>query len=350
MRATVWHGPEDVRFEEVPDPVLIAPSDALVRVVVACVCGSDLWRYRATTPPPSGPTRIGHEFVGVVEEVGSAVGSIKPGQLVIAPFVWSDGSCDFCAAGLQTSCRHGGGWGAQGDGGLVDGGQGEYVRVPQADGTLVAAPVEEHSELLPALLTLSDVMGTGHHAVVKAGVGAGSTVAVIGDGAVGLSAVLAAKRLGAERIVLFGRHEDRIAVARTFGVTDVIRERGDAATEQAAELTGGNGFASVAECVGEQAAWRTAMDIVRPGGTIGYVGVPTGVTEGLPVRPLFNKNVTVAGGIAPVRAYLPDLLAETLDGSLDPSPVFDLELPLAQVADGYSAMHERRSIKALLRA
>ena len=345
MRATIIHGGHDVRVEEVPDPVLLEPTDAVVRVLLSCICGSDLWPYRNDAPRPHGPGRIGHEFLGVVEEVGADVATVKVGDVVVAPFMWSDGTCALCRAGVQTSCLHGGGWGED----RVDGGQGEAVRVPQADGTLVVAPVEPDDERLPALLTLSDVLGTGHHAALAAGVGPGSTVAVIGDGAVGLCGVLAARRLGAERIVLLGRHEDRIAVARTFGATDVVPERGEDAVTRVLELTDGVGVAHVMECVGMQSAWDTAFGIARAGGTIGYVGVPAGVTSGLPLRTMFRRNVAVHGGVAPVRAYLPELMADVLSGAIDPSPVFDLELPLERAPEGYAAMDERRAIKVLLR-
>ena len=345
MKAAVIHGGFDVRVEDVPDPVLIEPTDAVVRVLASCICGSDLWPYRRSGPRRGGPARIGHEFLGVVEQVGADVATVRRGDVVIAPFMWSDGTCVHCRAGLQTSCLHGGGWGAD----RVDGGQGEAVRVPQADGTLVVAPVTPDDERLPALLTLSDVMGTGHHAALAAGVGPGSHVAVVGDGAVGLCGVLAARRLGAERIVLLGRHEDRIAVARTFGATDVVPARGQDAVDAVLELTDGLGLPHVLECVGMQSSWDTAVAIARPGGTVGYVGVPAGLEAGLPIGSMFGRNVAVRGGVAPVRAYLPELLADVLAGVIDPSPVFDLELPLGQAPAGYAAMDERRAIKVLLR-
>ncbi|WP_024286034.1 zinc-dependent alcohol dehydrogenase family protein [Cellulomonas sp. KRMCY2] len=345
MKAAIIHGGFDVRVEEVPDPVLLEPTDAVVRVLMSCICGSDLWPYRSTGPRRNGPARIGHEFLGVVQEVGADVATMRPGDVVIAPFMWSDGTCPHCLAGIQTSCLHGGGWGED----RVDGGQGEAVRVPQADGTLVVAPVAPDDERLPALLTLSDVMGTGHHAALAAGVGPGSTVAVVGDGAVGLCGVLAARRLGAERIILLGRHDSRVAVARGFGATDVVPERGDDAVARVMELTEGLGVPHVLECVGMQSSWDTAVAIARPGGTVGYVGVPNGMESGLPLRTMFGNNIAVRGGVAPVRSYLPALMADVLDGTIDPSPVFDLELPLDQVPDGYAAMHERRAIKVLLR-
>lgn len=345
MRAVLYHGERDVRVETVPEPVLTEPTDALVRVTLSCICGSDLWPYRRTTPPDE-PSRIGHEFLGVVEQVGADVRTLRVGDLVIAPFKYSCGECEFCLRGLQTSCLHGGFYGTPAEAG---GGQGEMVRVPYADGTLVAAPVGVDDPRLPALLTLSDVMATGHHAAVGAGVGPGSHVAVIGDGAVGLCGVLAARRLGAERITLLSSHPDRAAIGRSFGATDVVEVRGDAAVEQVRAATGGLGVPHVMECVGMQGSWDTALGIVKDGGRIGYVGVPNGVSEGLALGRIFRRNVTIAGGVAPARAYLPELMADVLDGSLDPSPVFDLTLPLDQAPEGYAAMDERRAIKVLLR-
>lgn len=345
MRAVLHHGERDVRVETVPEPVLTEPTDALVRVTLSCICGSDLWPYRRTTPPGE-PSRIGHEFLGVVERVGAHVRTLHVGDLVIAPFKYSCGECEFCLRGLQTSCLRGGFYGTPEEAGA---GQGEMVRVPQADGTLVAAPVGVDDPRLPALLTLSDVMATGHHAAVGAGVGPGSHVAVIGDGAVGLCGVLAAHRLGAERITLLSSHPDRAAIGRTFGATDVVEVRGDAAVERVRAATDGLGVPHVMECVGMQGSWDTALGIVKDGGRIGYVGVPNGVTEGLALGRIFRRNVTIAGGVAPARAYLPELMADVLNGSLDPSPVFDLELPLERAPEGYAAMDGRRAIKVLLR-
>ncbi|GLZ31871.1 IMP dehydrogenase [Lentzea sp. NBRC 105346] len=343
MRATTIHGSHDIRVEEVPDAAVRQPTDAVVRVELACICGSDLWAYRGVAKREAGQ-RIGHEFIGIVEEVGSSVESIKVGDRVIAPFVWSDGTCAYCTAGLQTSCPQGGFWGS----GESDGGQGEAVRVPLADGTLVRVPNDASADLLPAFLSLSDVMGTGHHAAVAAGVGPGSTVAVVGDGAVGLCGVLAAKRLGAERIIAMGRHEDRAAVARLFGATDQVAVRGEAAVEAVRELTGGLGASAVLECVGTEQSWTTAMDIVRDGGRIGYVGVPHEM-PGLPLGKLFGRNVNVGGGVAPVRAYLPELLADVLAGRIDPSPVFDKTVSLDDVAKGYQAMDERTALKVIVK-
>jgi threonine dehydrogenase-like Zn-dependent dehydrogenase len=352
MRAVMLHGAADVRLHDVADPVLRAPGDALVRVVSSCVCGSDLWLYRGTVPVGE-PVRIGHEFIGIVEDVGADVATVRPGDLVVAPFMFSDGLCDFCSAGLQTSCRHGGIWARDG----IDGGQGEAVRVPLADGTLVPVPGFDAAALresrLPeslrwSLLALSDVLGTGHHAARAAGVGPGSRVAVIGDGAVGLSAVLAAHRLGAERITVLGRHPDRLAVAEGFGATDSVTVRGADAIAALQEASDG-GYESVLECVGTEDSWATALGGVRPGGCIGYVGVPHGVSAGLPLLSMFSRNVAVVGGVAPVRQYLPELLTDVLDGSIDPSPVFDLTVPLEDAALAYAAMDERRAIKAGLR-
>ena len=319
-----------------------------MRVVAACVCGSDLWPYRGVNAS-EGPVRIGHEFVGFVEEVGSDVGRVRPGMFVIAPFAFSDGTCVHCRHGIQTSCSAGGFWAHPDRSGLpVDGGQGEYVRVPLADGTLVATPEPPDDALIPSLLALSDVMGTGHHAARAAGVTRGTTVAVVGDGAVGLSAVLAAKRLGAEQIIAMSRHADRQALATEFGATQIVAERGDDGVAKVRELTGGIGADAVLECVGTKESMAQAIRAARPGGRVGYVGVPAGGPE-LPVGLLFRRNITVGGGVAPARAYLPELLGDVLAGALNPGRVFDLELPLEKVAEGYAAMDERRSVKALLR-
>ena len=353
MKATTLHAPGDVRLEQAPDPQLQGPRNAVVRVVASCICGSDLWPYRGD-PAPAKPRRMGHEFVGVVEAAGDDVTAVRVGDLVVAPFLWSDGTCDYCARGLQTSCRAGGGYGGTDrQGRLVDGGQGEYVRVPEADGTLVAAPssvgdaATVGDAVLRSLLALSDVMGTGHHAALAARVRPGSTVAVVGDGAVGLCAVLAARRLGAERVIAMSRHESRQELARRFGATDVVAERGEAGAKAVTELLGGIGADSVLECVGTKASMDQALASVRDGGAVGYVGVPHGVE--FPARQLFGRNVSVGGGVAPVRAYLPELLADVAAGTLDPGPVFDLELPLDDVAEGYRAMDERRAVKVLLR-
>ncbi|MFC1407101.1 MULTISPECIES: zinc-dependent alcohol dehydrogenase family protein [Streptacidiphilus] len=342
MRATVIHGPNDIRIEEVPDAAVQKPTDAVVRTVLACICGSDLWAYRGVAQRQPGQ-RIGHEFLGVVEAVGAEVRGFKPGDLVVAPFVWSDGVCEFCVEGLQTSCPHGGFWGTPGS----DGGQGEAVRVPFADGTLVQLPQEAAGDqrLLTALLALSDVMATGHHAALGAGVGPGRTVAVVGDGAVGLCGVLAARRLGADRIISMGRHPDRTAIARTFGATDIVAERGEAAVEAVRELTGGVGAHAVLEAVGTEESMRTAISIARDGGSVGYVGVPHGGSAGVDIGQMFDRNVALRGGVAPARAYIPELLADILNGTIDPSPVFDAVVGLDGVPGGYKAMDERTALK-----
>jgi len=343
MRATVMYGAHDVRVDIVPDARLVESTDALVRVTRACICGSDLWPYNSMAPSATG-NRMGHEFVGVVEAVGSSVRTVKKGNLVVAPFAWSDGTCEFCQQGLQTSCLHGGWWG----GARLDGGQGEAVRVPQADGTLVVLPVAPDDALMPSLLTLSDVMGTGHHAALAARVRPGNVAAVVGDGAVGLCGVIAARRLGAERIIMLGRHADRIALARTFGATDIVSERGDAAIERVRELTGGLGAHSVLECVGLGEAMRTAVGIARPGGAVGRVGVPQEQT--IPsALPSFFANVTIAGGPAPVRAYIEELLPDVLEGRIEPGRVLDRVTDIQGVPDGYRAMNERQSIKVMIR-
>src|SRR5438309_813323 len=336
------YGVGDVRIEDVPDSHLIEPTDALVHVTRACICGSDLWPYRSMEPSETGQ-RMGHEFIGVVEAVGDAVRTVKAGDVVVAPFAWSDGTCVFCHEGLHTSCLHGGFWARDG----IDGGQGEAVRVPLADGTLVVLPVGEDDALMPSLLTLSDVMGTGHHAALAAKVGPGKTVAVVGDGAVGLCGVIAAKRLGAEHIIILGRHPDRTALAKEFGATDVISERGDAAVERVHELTGGFGVHSVLECVGLRQSMQTAIDIARPGGAVGRVGVPQ--DETMPAsQPAFYNNVTVGGGPAPARAYIEELLPDVLEGQIEPGRVFDRVVRLDEVPDGYRAMNEREAIKVLI--
>ena len=342
MKATVMYGAHDVRVETVPDARLVEPTDALVRVTRACICGSDLWPYNSMTPSETG-NRMGHEFIGMVEAVGSDVRTVKKGDLVVAPFAWSDGTCEFCQQGLQTSCLHGGWWG----GTELDGGQGEAVRVPLADGTLFALPVGPDHALMPSLLTLSDVMGTGHHAALAARVRPGKAVAVVGDGAVGLCGVIAARRLGAEQIIMLGRHPDRIALARTFGATDVVSERGDAAIERVRELTGGLGAHSVLECVGHGEAMRTAVSITRAGGAVGRVGLPQDTT--IPnAQPTFYDNITIAGGPAPVRAYVAELLPDVLEGRIEPGRVFDRVTSIDSVPDGYRAMNERESIKVMI--
>jgi hypothetical protein len=333
----------DVRIENVPDASLIKPTDAVVRVTRACICGSDLWPYKSMEPSDAGVV-MGHEAIGVVEEVGADVRTVKRGALVVMPFAWSDGTCDFCREGLHTSCIHGGFFGNP----EVAGAQAEAVRVPLADGTLYALPVGPDDALLASLLTLSDVMGTGHNAAVAARVSPGKSVAVVGDGAVGLSGVIAARRLGAEQIIIMGRHADRIALAKEFGATDVVSERGDEGIERVRELTGGFGAHSVLECVGTEQAILTAVSIARPGGAVGRVGVPH--YEMIPAaQPTFYSNVTVSGGPAPVRAYIEELLPDVLEGRIEPGRVFDRVVVLEGVPDGYRAMNEREALKVMVK-
>lgn len=343
MRATVMYGAGDVRVEEVPDARIVEQTDALLRVTRACICGSDLWPYKSMDPSATG-NRMGHEFIGIVEEIGREVTTLTRGDVVVAPFVFSDGTCDFCSEGLHTSCLHGGFWGSDG----VDGGQGEAVRVPQADGTLVVLPVSADDELMPSLITLSDVYATGHHAAVNARVRPGNTVAVVGDGAVGLCGVMAARRLGAEQIIILGRHEDRTGIALEFGATEVVAERGREATARVRELTGHLGAHSVLECVGTEDSFITAAKIARPGGAIGRVGVPQ--FEASPgARQTFLNNVTISGGIAPARAYIEELLPDVLEGRLNPGRVFDRTIALDEVPAGYQAMDDREAIKVLVK-
>ncbi|WSN35077.1 zinc-dependent alcohol dehydrogenase family protein [Streptomyces uncialis] len=345
MRATTIHGTRDIRVEDVPAPRVQFATDAVVRVTRACVCGSDLWAYRGETERRPGQ-RIGHEFLGVVEDTGSEVTRVRGGDLVVAPFAWSDGVCEYCREGLTSSCAHGGAWGRPG----YDGGQGEAVRVPYADGTLVPLPAEAATDdrLLAALVTLSDVLGTGHHAALGARVGPRTTVAVVGDGPVGLCAVLAARRLGAERIITLGRHHPRTALARRFGATDIVPERGEEAVDAVRELTHGQGAHAVVEAVGTEQSMRTAVAIARDGGAVGFVGVPHGSGTGIDLTVLFRRNIALRGGVAPVRTYIPELLPDVLDGTLDPSPLFDLTIGLEQVPDGYRAMDERTALKVLI--
>ncbi|WP_330230273.1 zinc-dependent alcohol dehydrogenase family protein [Nocardia sp. NBC_00508] len=348
MRAAVLHGPRDVRIEQVPDPRIERPTDAIVRVVAACVCGSDLWSYRGIQQVPE-PTRMGHEFVGVVEEIGAEIDTVRPGQFVIAPMHASDGICVHCRNRVPFFCPRRAHWGATDEYGLfVDGGQGEAVRVPMADGTLVALPEQPDPALIPDLLALCDVMGTGYHAALCAGVTRGSTVAVVGDGAVGLCAVLAVRRLGAERVIAMSSHAERQKLARVFGASDVVTKRGADGAAQVVELLGGVGADAVLECVGTKESLQQAIDATRPGGRVGYVGLPHGSPE-LPVQQLFLANISVRGGLASSRDYITELLPSVLDGSIEPGRVFDLVLDLDAVAGGYAAMDQRRSIKALLR-
>src|SRR3954447_14223712 len=343
MRATIMYGAGDVRVENVPDPSIVEPTDAILRVVRACVCGSDLWPYNDMPKSEKGQS-MGHEAIGVVEAVGSGVQRVKKGQVVVMPFAFSDGTCDFCKEGLPTACVHVGFVGNRG----MNGAQAEALRIPFADGTLYPIDVTENDARMPSLLTLSDVMGTGHHAAVVARVAPGHRVAVVGDGAVGLCGVIAAKRLGAEQIIIMGRHEDRVSLARDFGATDIVSERGAEAIERVKELTSGYGVHSVLECVGTEDATRTAVEITRPGGAVGRVGVPH--YEGIPsAQPSFYKNVTVGGGPAPVRAYIDELPPDILEGRIEPGRVFDSTVDIDGVPEGYRAMNDRESIKVLVK-
>jgi threonine dehydrogenase-like Zn-dependent dehydrogenase len=344
MRATFIYGAGDVRVIDVPDPVIQHPTDAVVRVVRSCICGSDLHPYHSMAKDPEGRS-IGHEFVGVVEDIGSDVATIKKGDLVIAPFAWSDGTCDFCREGLQTSCRHGRFWNAKG----VGGGQAEAVRVPLADGTLVAVPVEENSPLLPSLLTLSDVYGTGYHAAMKGNINSRTTVTVIGDGAVGLMAVLCAKRRGAERIILMGRHPTRTDLGREFGATDVVAHRGEEGVARVRDLTDGDGTHVVVEAVGLMPAYVQAVGVVRAGGVISRVGAPQYADAPVGFASLFGRNITLTGGPAPARAYIETLLPDVLEGRVNPGKVFDREIAIDDVPLGYKLMDDREALKVLIR-
>lgn len=342
MRAAVMYGAGDVRIEHRPDPKIQQPTDAVVRVVLSCVCGSDLWPYQSMPAGDAGRP-MGHEFLGIVEETGSEVSGVTAGDLVVAPFTYCDNTCDYCARGLHMSCRHGGRYGFDG----VDGGQGEAVRVPQATGTLVKLGVDAGSADLPSLLTLSDVLGTGHHGAVTAGVRRGDSVLVIGDGAVGLCAVIAARRLGAEQIILMGRHTDRTDLGRTFGATDVVAERGEEGAARVHDLTAGDGVAKVIAAVGTRQALETAFAAVDDGGTISRLGVPQ-YEEG-PVGPaMIMRNITLTGGASPARAYIEELLPDILDGTIKPGRVFDQDFTLDRVPEAYRAMADRRVLKALI--
>ena len=344
MRATVFYGANDVRVEGVPDPQIGEPTDALVRITHACICGSDLWAYRGINAWQPG-WRIGHEFIGVVEEVGSEVRTVKRGDRVIAPYAFSDGTCEYCRKGLQTSCLHAGFWG----GATNEGGQAEAIRVPYADGTLVAMPsgLRDDDPIMANMTLLTDVMATGHHAAVAAETRRGGTTVVVGDGAVGLCGVLAAHRLGAERIIAVGHHEGRLGIARRFGATEVVDSADEGAGERILEMTAG-GAESVLECVGTKSAMDLAFTVARPGGTVGFVGQPHGA-DMVNIRRMYRDNVALRGGLAPVRAYIPELLPEVLAGTLDPSPVLDLTVDLDGVPQGYAAMSERTALKVLVR-
>jgi threonine dehydrogenase-like Zn-dependent dehydrogenase len=336
MRATTIHGTRDIRVSDVPDPSIAAPTDAIVRVVAGCICGSDLWPYRGENDITPGDT-IGHECVGIVEEVGSEVRSFRPGDFVIVPFDHCDNTCPHCLAGAQAGCENLG---------FTVSGQAEYARVTQAEGSLMKTDGMPDAASIPSLLSISDVFPTGWHAAVSAGVREGGTAVVVGDGAVGLCGVLAASLLGAERIVAMSRHEPRQEIARSFGATHVVAERDEPGVEAILEITGGVGADAVLECVGTDQSMRTAFSIARPGSMVGFVGVPHGVE--LPIRTMFRKNVGLAGGMAPTRRYMPELLDLVLEGRADPGRVFDSTLPLDEVGEGYRAMDERRSVKVLI--
>ena len=340
MRATTIHAPRDIRLSEVADPTIEKPTDAIVKVTSACICGSDLWPYRGENDITPGDT-IGHECIGVVEEVGADVRDVRPGDFVVVPFDHCDNTCAHCRAGMQSACV---------ELSMTSSGQGQYARVGHADGSLVKVPdlgaSGPDAAMVPHLVALSDVMPTGWHAAVAARVQPGGTTVVVGDGAVGLCGVLAAAQMGSEKVVLMSRHEPRQEIGRAFGATHVVAERGKEGAAAIKEITAGIGADAVLECVGTDQAMGTAFAVARPGATVGFVGVPHGVE--LPVRRMFQKNVGLAGGMAPVREYLPHLLGLVLDGTIEPGKVFDATLPMDQVAEGYKMMDERRAIKVLL--
>lgn len=346
MRAALMYGPGDVRVEEVKDPVIKYPTDALVRITASCICGSDLHPYHSM-PAGTGPARMGHEFIGVVEDTGTAVTALKRGDLVVAPFAVSDNTCEFCRENLHTSCTHpqAGFWDGIGD----QGGQAEAIRVPLADGTLVKLPAAADPALLPSLLTLADVFGTGYHAAVKGGVNPRTTVTVIGDGAVGLLTVLSARRLGAERIILMGRHKARTDLGLEFGASDIVAERGEEGISRVREMTDGQGTHVVLEAVGHRPAYDQAVGVVRPGGVISRVGVPQYSDAPVGFGSLFGRNITLTGGPAPVRAYITELMPDILDGSIEPGKVFDATTTMDGIPQGYRDMDARRSLKVLIR-
>ncbi|GAT89403.1 IMP dehydrogenase [Paenarthrobacter nicotinovorans] len=341
MRATLLYSPLDIRVADVPEPVIEHPSDAVIRVILTCICGGDLHSYRSWAQPQ--PKRMGHEAIGIVERTGSAVMRVKEGDLVLAPFTYQDGNCVFCRAGKTTSCVHGGYWSK------FDGGQGEAVRIPLADTSLFKLPVDAESGLLPSLLTLADVYGTGFHAALRGGVTTGSTVTVIGDGAVGLLAVLSAKLLGAEQIILMGRHRARTDLGRAFGATDVVTERGDDGIAQVRELTGGLGTGTVLEAVGHMPAYAQAIGAVRSDGTIARVGVPQYEQAPVGNASLFDRNITLTGGVAHVASYVERLMLTILEGTVNPGLVFDSTITLDEIANGYRAMDSRSALKVLVR-
>jgi threonine dehydrogenase-like Zn-dependent dehydrogenase len=341
MKAAIFHGPRSIELGERPDPKIQELTDAVVRVVLGCVCGSDLWYYRGLSPHALGP--IGHEFMGVVEEVGSDVHTIRKGDLVIAPFTYCDDTCANCRAGWPSNCLHGGSFGNHG----IDGGQGEAVRAPLADPTLVTVPGSGYAEdMLRSLLTLSDVMCTGHHAAVSAGVKKGDVVAVVGDGAVGLCAIIAAKRLGAERILALSRNPARQRLAREFGATDILSERGEEATQKILDMTNGLGVDAALECVGTGESMATAFSIARVGSVVGAIGAPHDIV--VPMDTVIFRNIGLRGGVSPVRRYIPELLDDVLEGRIHPGLVFDFTTDLSGIQEAYEAMDQRRAIKSLL--
>jgi len=344
MKAAVFYGPYDIKVDDVPTPHIQNPKDAIVKVKYACICGSDLWAYRGLSSRKSG-SRIGHEFIGIVEEVGHDVAKIKKGDFVISPFSRSCGVCPECKKGITSSCRKGGYWGVDG----YDGGQGEKVRVPNADHMLIVIPKNKIKErLIKAFTALTDVMCTGHHAAICAGVSRGKTVAVIGDGAVGLCAVMASKRLKAKQIILLSTHKDRAKIGRKFGATDIVDVRGNEAFKMVRKLTNDTGVDCVLECVGTKDSWETAFAIVRKGGRIGWVGIPHDVAP-INLANMFSENIGIMGGRAPSAVYIPQLLPEVLSGKLDPSAVFTKTISLSQILDGYEAMDKRKAIKVLIK-
>jgi threonine dehydrogenase-like Zn-dependent dehydrogenase len=343
MKAGVFYAPHDIRVEEVDDPKIVDKTDAVVRITYTCICGSDLWWYRGITEREKGTT-CGHEFMGEVVEVGSGVTKVKVGDLAVGPFFWCDGTCPECRKGMSSACLNGGSWGMKGTSGC----QAEMLRVPFADANLFTIPKDTNDHLMPAILALSDVMGTGHHAAVSAGVVRDSIVAVIGDGAVGLCAVLASKRLGATKIILMSRHEKNATVGRKFGATDIIAERGEEGVEKVKKLSEGIGADCVLECVGGKEAREMAMMMVRDGGKIGCVGIPHDVPD-ISAMDILRRNITIGGGIAPTASYMPELLADVLSGKIDPAKVFDMTLSLDELAKGYEAMDKREAIKVLIK-
>jgi threonine dehydrogenase-like Zn-dependent dehydrogenase len=342
MRAAIFRGAKTIQVEDIPDATLLAPTDAVVQITHACICGTDLWAYRDAGSYQVG-WPIGHEWMGIVLEVGAEVHTVKRGDRVIAPYDFCDGTCEFCGKGLDSACVQGGLWGFG-----HEGGQAEAIRARFADATLVVLPpsVEGDETLLTSLMPLTDVMAAGHHAAVSATVHTGATVVVIGDGAVGLCAVLAARRLGAERIILLGHQPQRLALARQFGATDIVSNSGDAVSAQVVDMTGG-GAEAVLECVGTHETMNLAVNVARSGGSVGFVGAPH--TNQIPLGRMFAQNIGLRGGLAPARAYLPELLNDVLAGQLDPSPVLDMTVTLDEVATGYAAMDHRQAIKVLVR-